>query len=279
MPANGPLTRAARLSTPRQAAEREKIVNQSIPTRMKLFNYSMLALATACGAGALILFAAGSFHAVRMRWPEVVVLFWDGLLSLAFFLQHSGMVRRPFRARLAGVIPPHYHGAIYSIASGVALTMVIELWQPSETHLLTFQGLPRWIIQGCSVLTVAGFAWCIVALRSFDPFGLAPIVARLRGNPDRPSTFVVRGPYRWVRHPLYFCLVVLIWSSPDLSADRLLFSVLWTAWIYVGTTLEEADLLAEFGDAYRDYRRKVPMFIPWRIGVQSPYGGTHASLG
>jgi hypothetical protein len=40
--------------------------------------------------------------------------------------------------------------------------------------------------------------------------------------------------------------------------------VLWTAWICVGAVLEEADLLADFGDAYRDYRRKVPMLIPWR---------------
>ncbi len=279
MPADGPLTQAASLSTPRQAAEREKIVNQSIPTKMKLFNYSMLALATACGAGSLILFAAGSFQVVRMRWPEVAVLFWDGLLSLVFFLQHSGRVRRPFRARLAGVIPPRYHGAIFSIASGVALTMVVVLWQPSEIHLLTLQGFPRWIIQGCSVLAIAGFAWAIVALRPFDPFGLAPIVAHLRGNPNRLPKFVVRGPYRWVRHPLYFCILVLIWSSPDLTADRLLFSVLWTAWIYVGTTLEDADLLAEFGDAYRNYRRKVPMLIPWRFSAHPAYGETHANPG
>ncbi len=247
--------------------------------KMKLFNYAMLALATACGAGSLILFATGSFHVVRLRWPEIVALFWDGLLSLAFFLQHSGMVRRPFRARMAGVIPMRYHGAIYSIASGLMLTMVIVLWQPSVIHLLTLQGLPRWILYGCSALAIAGFAWGIVALRAFDPFGLAPIRAHLRGKPDRPSRFVVRGPYRWVRHPLYFCILVLIWSIPDLTADRLLFNVLWTAWIYVGTTLEEADLLTNFGDAYRDYRRKVPMLIPWRFSAHPLYGETHADVG
>jgi protein-S-isoprenylcysteine O-methyltransferase Ste14 len=46
------------------------------------------------------------------------------------------------------------------------------------------------------------------------------------------------------------------------SADRLLFNVLWTAWIVAGTVLEEADLTAEFGDAYRAYRRDVPMLLP-----------------
>ncbi len=72
---------------------------------------------------------------------------------------------------------------------------------------------------------------------------------------------------------------MLIWASSDLTADRLLFNVLWTVWIYVRTTLEEADLLANFGDAYRDCRRKVPMLIPWRFSAHPSYGETHANLG
>jgi protein-S-isoprenylcysteine O-methyltransferase Ste14 len=32
----------------------------------------------------------------------------------------------------------------------------------------------------------------------------------------------------------------------------------------VATLFEEADLVAEFGDAYRSYRRAVPMLIPIR---------------
>jgi hypothetical protein len=35
----------------------------------------------------------------------------------------------------------------------------------------------------------------------------------------------------------------MIWSSPDISADRLLFNLLWTVWIFVGTLLEEMDLI------------------------------------
>ncbi|MEJ2718947.1 MAG: hypothetical protein P8182_17760 [Deltaproteobacteria bacterium] len=68
-----------------------------------------------------------------------------------------------------------------------------------------------------------------------------------------------------MRHPLYFACILLIWSSPDLTADRLLFNILWTVWIVIGTVLEERDLVASFGEAYRDYQRNVPMLIPYRI--------------
>ncbi len=56
----------------------------------------------------------------------------------------------------------------------------------------------------------------------------------------------------------------MLWSCPDLTADRLLFNVLWTVWICVRAVLEEADLVADFGEKYIDYQSKVPMWIPWR---------------
>jgi protein-S-isoprenylcysteine O-methyltransferase Ste14 len=47
--------------------------------------------------------------------------------------------------------------------------------------------------------------------------------------------------------------------------DRLLFNVLWTLWVVLGTYLEEKDLVAEFGEKYRHYQKTVPMLFPWRF--------------
>ncbi len=231
---------------------------------------SMAILSVLFAVGSIVLFVLlPSVHFLPMGWPDSYVLLWDALLSFAFFIQHSGMVRRPVRARLAAVIPARYQGALYSIASGVVLALVAVLWQPSPTRLFTLQGTLRWIAHALSLLAVATFAVSAIALRrSFDPLGLGPIRAHLGGRADRPGAFVVRGPYLWVRHPLYACVLLLFWSNPDVTLDMLLLSVLWTAWIWVGTTLEERDLMAEFGDAYRAYQRQVPMFIPWRGRVR-----------
>ena len=219
-----------------------------------------------CGVGgiALIVVFPAGLPLFRFHWPLAAALCWDAALSMMFFVQHSGMVRRPFRARMAAVIPLCYHGAVYAIASGIALAIVVLLWQPSDYRLLILEGLPRRAAQACSILAMAFFVWGVRALRGFDPLGLNAIKAHLRGKNPPLSPFVVRGPYRWVRHPLYLGVLLLIWSNPDVTADRLLFAVLWTAWIFVGARLEEADLVREFGDAYEGYRRKVPILIPWR---------------
>jgi methanethiol S-methyltransferase len=225
-------------------------------------------LTTIIGTGSLLLFGVflffGPLQLAPMGYSEPVALAWDGLLSLVFFAQHSGMLRRGFRTRLARIIPPHYHAALYAILSGVVLTVLIVFWQSSATVLYSLKGSPRWLVRGLFFLAMGGFAWGVYALRSFDPLGLTAIRAHRRGKQLPPQELVVRGPYLWVRHPLYLFSILLIWSCPDMTADRLFFDVFWTVWIYLGTVLEEADLVAAFGEAYRDYQRTVPRMIPWR---------------
>ncbi|MGE5344880.1 MAG: methyltransferase family protein [Acidithiobacillales bacterium] len=241
----------------------------AVPVKMsrttRLLDGTMMVLSALLGVGSILLLGAMEWIRIfRTGWTGPAVLLWDAALSFAFFIQHSGMVRRPFRERLARTIPPRYHGAVYSIASGAVLTLVVLLWQRSEIRYFELRGFPLFVSRALSAFAGAVFVWSALALKNFDPLGLGPIRAHLRGRTYRPPGFVVRGPYRWVRHPLYSCVIVLIWSSPELTADRFLFDLLWTAWISVGAVLEERDLVAEFGDSYRDYRRRVPMLVPWR---------------
>lgn len=228
----------------------------------------MMALAALIGGGSLLLFGffiiIGPLTIVRFDVSEWQMLLWDGLLSMVFFLQHSGMVRATFHTWLSSVVPDRYHSSIYAIASGVCLTAVVLLWQTSPTVLYRFQGALRWLPRAVSLLAIAGFGWGIRALAFFDTFGLAPLMARSRGKDLQPPTLVVRGPYLWIRHPLYFFAMVLIWSVPDMSSDRLLFNLLWTIWIVIAAFLEERDLVVAFGEPYRNYQKVVPMLFPWR---------------
>jgi len=231
--------------------------------------YLIMVIAVFIGGGSLLLFgvflAVGPITLVHFHISEHETLLWDGLLSILFFIQHSGMMRTSFRNRLARIIPRHYHSSVYAIASGIALAAVALYWQPSQTVLYQLEGLLRLPARAISVLAIVGFSWGVLALGNFDTFGLNPIRAYLRGRQLRTPDFVVRGPYLWVRHPLYFFMLVFIWSNPDVSSDRLLFNVIWTIWVVLGTYLEEKDLVAEFGKKYRRYQKTVPMLFPWRL--------------
>lgn len=207
----------------------------------------------------------GPIECVALARTDAEAVVVDTLLSVAFFIQHSGMVRRSVRERLSLLVPTYAHGALYSIASGLTLLGVVVLWQPTELVVFQVDGPVRWLFRACFIAAGLSFVWAIRALGSFDGFGVRPIKARLRGRPVRELPLTIRGPYRWVRHPLYTMVLVMIWSSPDLTGDRLLFNLGWTLWIVVGSTLEERDLVEAFGDAYIRYREAVPMLVPWRL--------------
>jgi protein-S-isoprenylcysteine O-methyltransferase Ste14 len=231
--------------------------------------YVVLSLAVLFGGGSLMAFLlfllTGSPELISLNFCANEVLWWDAALSIAFFLQHSGMVRRSFRQWLDHFLPAEYEGAVYAIASGIVLLALIVLWQKSATAFTVPRGVLRWLFYIVYLLSFTGFIWGTRALKAFDPYGLRPILGRLRGRKPRPMLFVVRGPYRWVRHPLYLFMILMIWSCPDLTRDRLLFNSLWTVWIVIGSILEERDLVLEFGDVYREYQRRVPMLIPRRL--------------
>jgi len=240
-------------------------MKSSMPLPARL---TVLAAKTTGGASllAFILFVLnGPVRVVQLASTPASALLLDGLLCGAFFVQHSWMVRRSFQDKIASFVPRPYIPAIYTIASGLALGVLLVAWQPTGPVIASAGGPFRWAVRSLAVVAVVVFVAGVRALRHFDPFGVRPIEAMSSGRQPRQVPLTIRGPYRWVRHPLYSAMLLLIWSYPELTADRLLFNVAWTTWIVVGTILEERDLVSVFGAEYRRYQRHVPMLIPMRL--------------
>ena len=207
----------------------------------------------------------GPFLVLDLQLSDPAALWFDGFMCLGFCVQHSVMVRPSFRQRLQSVVPIHYHGAVYAIASGVALTLMLVLWQGAIPDLARLDGFARRVAPAVAVLASLGMVWGVVALGSFDPFGVRPLLTEFSGREPADMPLQIRGPYRWVRHPLYACVLLLLWSCSDLSADRLLLNIVWSVWVVLASMLEERDLVRRFGTPYLEYQRKVPMLIPWHI--------------
>ena len=60
-------------------------------------------------------------------------------------------------------------------------------------------------------------------------------VSRLGGG----ALLEVRGPYRWLRHPIYLGWVLLVFGAPTMTTGRLLFAVVSTAYLVVAIPIEE----------------------------------------
>lgn len=237
--------------------------------RNKTRAYVSAVLSLALGAGSLLGFMVflynGPFNLFSLVLEKHQLLLFDTVLSLLFFAQHSIMIRQFFRRFAVRLIPEAYGSALYSISSGAVLAAVIVLWQGSETVIISAEGTFRIVLRVMFFLSIAGFFWVCRSLKHFDAFGIERVMRSLNKRQPLEMPFVVNGAYRIVRHPLYLFVLAAIWVYPDLTVDRLLFNTLWTVWIFVGTLLEEKDLIREFGTKYLNYQCNVPMLIPYKL--------------
>ncbi len=234
-------------------------------TKRIILIWSLLIIGPASG----IMFAAflfwGSFTIVDLGVTARDALLIDAILSIMFFLQHSIFVRRGFKQRLGKYMPDIYHNAFYGVTSAIALLVVLVFWQKSPVLIAEVDGMIFWLIRALFFLCLAGFFWGSKSLGSFDALGVQPLMRYMSNRPSKPQKIIAKGPYRWSRHPLYLFVIIIIWACPVLTLDRLIFNIMWTIWIVIGTFLEDRDLHREYGSQYLEYSSHVPMLIPYKI--------------
>ena len=234
-------------------------------TKTVILIWILSVLGPASGIMLVLFLFLRSFTVIDLGLGAKDALLLDAFLSVMFFLQHSVMVRRGFKQWLGKYMPDIYHNAFYGLTSIIALLLVLVFWQESTTLVARAEGIIFWLLRALFCICVAGFFWGSKSLGSFDALGVKPLMRYISNRSDKPQQIIAKGPYRWVRHPLYLFLIVLIWSCPVLTLDRLIFNIMWTFWIVIGTYLVDRDLHREFGSQYLEYSSRVPMLIPYRI--------------
>lgn len=76
---------------------------------------------------------------------------------------------------------------------------------------------------------------------------------------------VMTGPFRWIRHPLYTVAMLLFFSYGLMASNwwMMMFTALGLVLIEVLVIpKEEVELIAKFGDEYRDYQERVGKLLP-----------------
>ena len=188
-----------------------------------------------------------------------------GLLAL-FAVQHSVMARPAFKRWLTRFIPTSAERSTYVLASSLALIAIFIHWQPLGGVIWNAQS----DIARATLYGLYAFGWLLVLattflINHFDLFGLRQVWLQLLGKPYTPLKFVVPGPYRVVRHPLYVGWLCVFWATPVMTATHLFFAVGTTLYILTAIRFEERDLVAAHPE-YDAYRRAVPMLVP-RVGA------------
>jgi len=124
----------------------------------------------------------------------------------------------------------------------------------------------RWFPTWAGMPTLVGGALVVAGIGLY----VAGAVALARTKHDAvgtPNQLIVEGPYRYVRNPVYLAMVIIIvglsllyqaWQVSDIGKTSFLFVMGHLAVVF----LEEPATRKRFGEAYEDYCRRVPRWLP-----------------
>jgi protein-S-isoprenylcysteine O-methyltransferase Ste14 len=182
-----------------------------------------------------------------------------GLVAL-FGLQHGVMARPRFKAWFGRVLPAGAERSTFVLASSLLLILTAFAWQPLPQEI--WSAGSAGVRLALNAIALAGWIFLVGAtfpIDHFAQFGLRPAVLKAR---PQDGTFRTPLLYRYVRHPQMLGFLFVFWVTPSLTLGRLLLAIGMTIYIFIGVAYEERDLIANFGDAYRDYRKRVPAVFP-----------------
>jgi protein-S-isoprenylcysteine O-methyltransferase Ste14 len=137
------------------------------------------------------------------------------------------------------------------------ISMLLYLANPRlmQWSSVSMSDSARWAGAVLGAATIAFLFW---TLRSLGTNLTDTVVTR------RNHTLVTHGPYRWIRHPFYDCLLLLAVSLGMIAANWFIpVSGLYVfSMLAIRMSIEERKLIERFGDSYRTYMQSTGRFLP-----------------
>jgi methanethiol S-methyltransferase len=155
-----------------------------------------------------------------------------------------------------------YYRLTYNLLAGASFIWVLAA--PSGSRLLyALSGYPQSMCRALQACAGILFCWCTVQTDFLEFAG----IRQLWEKKEQAPSLIRHGCYRRVRHPQYSLAIIILFASPTMNVNYLLFSLMALIYFIVGGLLEESRLCRVFGEEYRRYQQEVPMFVPHLISV------------
>ena len=166
-----------------------------------------------------------------------------------------------------------FYRLVYNLLSFISIYI---LYEAIPKPILVIYDLPSpWdlIIIIPQLAALAGFIWSTMYFDLGDFTGISQVLKWVKGKYnkdelDEKLTFKEEGPYRYMRHPVYFFSIMFLLFRPIMDLFYLTLLLCITAYFYIGSVYEEKKLLEEFGENYAAYQLRVPRIIPLKLRIK-----------
>lgn len=120
------------------------------------------------------------------------------------------------------------------------------------------------------LLALTGFFWAILHMDLLEFFGISQIIRWAEGkwnNDDLEMklVFIKEGPFKYMRHPVYFFTLIFLFARSYLDLQTLIFNLFALIYFMFCSFYDDRKYLSRYGDEFKDYMEKTPQIIPYKI--------------
>jgi protein-S-isoprenylcysteine O-methyltransferase Ste14 len=175
---------------------------------------------------------------------------WDRYADYVYRVATGGKKRKILTTPIAAII---FFGII-------VLFVFASLWLDKWLTFLHF-GSTCWSL---------GVGWFLIVIGF--PIMFWPVIAffSTRGTPvpfDPPPKLITSGLYAYIRNPMLLGMFIFLFGLGVLLGSLSLIFIFTPLFIVINVlyikAIEEKEMEKKFDRAYLEYKKKVPMFIPW----------------
>ncbi len=178
-------------------------------------------------------------------WVYIVIIYLVSLLLISYLLKNDpDLVRRRMQMKEKRI----QQKAVIKFS---ILFFTLSFLLPGFDQRFDWSRVPVWLVIAADLLLFLSYYLVFLTMRENSYAGRTVIV-------EEGQNVIDTGPYRWIRHPMYAGVILLMLATP-LSLDSwyaLIPAVLIIPTLIIRILDEESTLSSEL-PGYDDYRKKV----------------------
>lgn len=202
-----------------------------------------------------------------------MTIFLDSLIIILLFalfgISHSILASFKFKRKLIEKIGDSiaFYRLFYNISS-IIIFVALYAVAPKPDIVIYDLNFPfDVIIVSLQIISIGGLIWAVKYINLKEFLGIDQIKRYLEGSYkiedlDERTEFVVKGPFKYSRHPIYLFSTIFLILRPTMDLWYLIMLLCIFAYFYIGSYYEEKKLVERFGVEYTDYQKNVPRFFP-----------------
>ncbi len=163
-----------------------------------------------------------------------------------------------------------FYRLFYNLFSTVVFLAIYYFSPKPDVYIYDLDYPLDIIIVVFQISALIGFFWAGSFIDVKEFLGIKQIQRYFNGTYkpeelDEHLTFIVEGPFKYSRHPIYFFSILFLGLRPQMDFFYFVFFLSMVAYFIIGSKFEEKKLIERFGVRYINYKKTVPAIVPYKI--------------